>query len=90
MSNATCPGDETGICGNTKFFHFVFADTVKEVYDRIVESIKVKRSAPPNAWLWSLTEKCKSRDDIKLLFDILQQLRVFVSFSELLSVLFLE
>ncbi|KMS96144.1 hypothetical protein BVRB_001800 isoform A [Beta vulgaris subsp. vulgaris] len=51
--------------------------TVKEVYDRIVESIKVKRSAPPNAWLWSLTEKCKSRDDIKLLFDILQQLRVF-------------
>ncbi|KAJ8434930.1 hypothetical protein Cgig2_029776 [Carnegiea gigantea] len=51
------------------------ADTVKEVYDKMLESIKVKRSAPPNAWLWSLIEKCKSQDDVKLLFDILQQLR---------------
>lgn len=53
------------------------ADTVKEVYDKMLESIKVKRSAPPNAWLWSLIEKCKSQDDVKLLFDILQKLRVF-------------
>lgn len=53
------------------------ADSVKEVYDKVVESIKVKRSAPPNAWLWSLIEKCKSQDDVKLLFDSLQQLRVF-------------
>ena len=57
----------------------VFAGTVKEVYDKMLDSIKVKRSAPPNAWLWSLIEKCKSQDDIKLLFDILQKLRVFVS-----------
>uniref|UniRef100_A0A7C9EYC7 Uncharacterized protein n=1 Tax=Opuntia streptacantha TaxID=393608 RepID=A0A7C9EYC7_OPUST len=53
------------------------AGTVKEVYDKMLDSIKVKRSAPPNAWLWSLIEKCKSQDDIKLLFDILQKLRVF-------------
>lgn len=51
--------------------------TTKDLYDKILESIKVKRSAPPNAWLLSLIEKCKTRDDIKLLFDILQQLRVF-------------
>ncbi|KAL2922801.1 Receptor-like protein 19 [Bienertia sinuspersici] len=52
-------------------------DPVKDVYDKILESIKVKKSAPPNAWLWSLIEKCKSRDDIKLLFNVLQQLRIF-------------
>lgn len=52
-------------------------DAAKEVYDKMLESIKIKRSAPPNAWLWSLIEKSKTRDDIKLLFDILQQLRIF-------------
>ncbi|XP_021732300.1 uncharacterized protein LOC110699115 isoform X2 [Chenopodium quinoa] len=52
-------------------------ETVKELYDKILKSIKVERSAPRNAWLWSLTEKCKSREDIKLLFDVLQQLRIF-------------
>ncbi|KAK9664270.1 hypothetical protein RND81_14G030100 [Saponaria officinalis] len=52
-------------------------DPVKELHDKILESVKVKRSAPPNAWLWSILEKCKSRDDIKLLFDALQQLRIF-------------
>jgi len=43
---------------------------VKEVYDKMLDSIKVKRSAPPNVWLWSLIETCKSQDDIKLLLDI--------------------
>ncbi|XP_021764073.1 uncharacterized protein LOC110728733 isoform X2 [Chenopodium quinoa] len=52
-------------------------DTVKELYDKILKSIKVERSAPQNAWLWSLCEKCKSREDIKLLFDVLEQLRIF-------------
>ncbi|XP_059434569.1 uncharacterized protein LOC132167575 [Corylus avellana] len=50
---------------------------VKELYDKMLESVVVKRSMPPNAWLWSLIENCKSHDDIKLLFDILENLRRF-------------
>ncbi|GAB4851239.1 hypothetical protein Ancab_030535 [Ancistrocladus abbreviatus] len=52
-------------------------EAVSELYGKILESVKVKRSAPPNAWLWSLIEKCRNKDDIKLLFDILQHLRIF-------------
>ncbi|CAO2821947.1 unnamed protein product [Amaranthus hypochondriacus] len=52
-------------------------NTVKELHDKILESIKAKSSAPPNVWLWALVEKCKSSDDIKLLFDILEKLRIF-------------
>ncbi|KAG6664335.1 uncharacterized protein LOC122300455 isoform X1 [Carya illinoinensis] len=52
-------------------------EAVKELYDRMLESVVSKRSMPPNAWLWSLLENCKSNDDIKLLFDILQNLRRF-------------
>ncbi|KNA15174.1 hypothetical protein SOVF_100290 [Spinacia oleracea] len=51
--------------------------TAKELHDQILKSVNVERSAPRNAWLWSLTEKCTSRDDIKLLFNVLQQLRIF-------------
>ncbi|XP_062174870.1 uncharacterized protein LOC133880026 [Alnus glutinosa] len=51
--------------------------SVKELYDKMLESVVVKRSMPPNAWLWSMIENCKSHDDIKLLFDILQNLRRF-------------
>lgn len=54
-------------------------ETVKELYDKMLESVKVKRSMSPNAWLWSLIENCKNGDDIKLLFDILENLRRFVS-----------
>lgn len=61
------------------FISFAYADLVKELHGKILDSVKVKRSAPPNAWLWSIIEKCKSRDDIQLLFDTLQQLRMFVS-----------
>lgn len=46
----------------------------------MLESVVVKRSMPPNAWLWSLLENCKNHDDIKLLFDLLGNLRKFVSF----------
>ncbi|XP_061994108.1 uncharacterized protein LOC133712045 [Rosa rugosa] len=52
-------------------------EAVKELYDKMLESVNVKRSMPPNAWLWSLIENCKNQDDIKLLFDILQNLRRF-------------
>ena len=55
-------------------------EAVKELYDKMLESVVGKRTMPPNAWLWSLLENCKNNDDIKLLFDILQNLRRFVSF----------
>ncbi|KAI6693118.1 hypothetical protein NL676_020828 [Syzygium grande] len=31
----------------------------------------------PNAWTWSMIENCKNGEDIKLLFDVLQNLRRF-------------
>ncbi|GMY27658.1 RING finger and CHY zinc finger domain-containing 1 isoform 1 [Fagus crenata] len=52
-------------------------EAVKELYDKMLESVVGKRTMPPNAWLWSLLENCKNNDDIKLLFDILQNLRRF-------------
>lgn len=52
-------------------------ETVKELYDKILKSVNVQRTAPPNAWLWSLLENCANADDIKLLFDVLQNLRKF-------------
>ncbi|XP_027916971.1 uncharacterized protein LOC114176213 [Vigna unguiculata] len=50
---------------------------VKELYDKMLDSVKVKRSMPPNAWLWSMIANCKHQHDIRLLFDILQNLRIF-------------
>lgn len=55
------------------------AETVKELHDKMLDSVNVKRSMPPNAWLWSLIENCQNQDDIHLLFDVLQNLRRFVS-----------
>ncbi|KAM0984992.1 hypothetical protein ACFX13_012537 [Malus domestica] len=52
-------------------------EAVKELYDKMLQSVNIKRSMPPNAWLWSLIENCKKEGDIKLLFDILQNLRRF-------------
>ncbi|XLT87147.1 hypothetical protein HN873_008900, partial [Arachis hypogaea] len=49
----------------------------KELYDKMLESVKVKRSMPPNAWLWSMIENCKHQQDIRLLFDILENLHIF-------------
>ncbi|KFK22962.1 hypothetical protein AALP_AAs50914U000400 [Arabis alpina] len=51
--------------------------TVKELHDKILDSVNVKRTMPPNAWLWSLIENCQKQDDISLLFDVLQNLRRF-------------
>ncbi|KAK6913807.1 hypothetical protein RJ641_021128 [Dillenia turbinata] len=53
------------------------SESVKEVYDKMLKSVKETQSMPPNAWLWSLIEKCSNSEDIKLLFDILQHLRIF-------------
>ncbi|KAL1808392.1 hypothetical protein ACET3Z_025382 [Daucus carota] len=52
-------------------------DTVKELYDKILKSVNEQRTAPPNAWLWSLIENCANVEDIKLLFDVLENLRRF-------------
>ncbi|XP_055828170.1 uncharacterized protein LOC129896330 isoform X1 [Solanum dulcamara] len=53
------------------------AESVKELYDKMLKSVMDQRSAPPNAWLWSLIESCANHEDAKLLFDILQRLRIF-------------
>ncbi|XP_023634406.1 uncharacterized protein LOC17879383 isoform X2 [Capsella rubella] len=50
---------------------------VKELHDKMLDSVNVKRSMPPNAWLWSLIESCQNQDDVNLLFDVLQNLRRF-------------
>ncbi|XP_059648859.1 uncharacterized protein LOC132294864 [Cornus florida] len=52
-------------------------EAVKKLYDKMLNSVMDKRSAPPNAWLWSLLDNCANHEDIKLLFDILQHLRRF-------------
>ncbi|XAR67918.1 hypothetical protein NMG60_11002859 [Bertholletia excelsa] len=52
-------------------------EAVKELYEKMLKSVAEQRTMPPNAWLWSLIENCATHDDIKLLFDILQRLRVF-------------
>ncbi|KAG7018634.1 hypothetical protein SDJN02_20504 [Cucurbita argyrosperma subsp. argyrosperma] len=51
--------------------------TAKEIHDKMLESVEVKRSMPPNAWMWSLIENCKTYEDIQLLFGILKRLRIF-------------
>lgn len=51
-------------------------EAVKELYDKMLKSV-VAQTMPPNAWLWSLIEKCENHEDIKLLFDMLQNLRRF-------------
>ncbi|KAF8394512.1 hypothetical protein HHK36_020722 [Tetracentron sinense] len=51
-------------------------EAVKELYDKMLEA----QTMPPNAWMWSLIENCANREDINLLFQILQNLRRFVIF----------
>lgn len=52
-------------------------EAVKELHDKMLESVNVKRTMPPNASLWSLIGSCKNREDIELLFDVLKNLRRF-------------
>ncbi|XP_059283847.1 uncharacterized protein LOC132037361 isoform X3 [Lycium ferocissimum] len=51
--------------------------SVTELYDKMLKSIVDQRSAPPNAWLWSLIQSCANREDVNLLFNMLQSLRMF-------------
>lgn len=51
-------------------------ENAKEVYDQMLKSVE-GQTMPPNKLLWSLVEKCETRDDIALLFQMLQNLRRF-------------
>ncbi|KAL8227866.1 hypothetical protein R6Q57_015450 [Mikania cordata] len=52
-------------------------EVAKELHDKLLESMMEQRTAPPNNWLWTLVEKCENREDIKLLFNVLENLRKF-------------
>ncbi|KAI3498239.1 hypothetical protein L1887_34010 [Cichorium endivia] len=52
-------------------------EAAKELHDKLLKSVKDQRTAPPNNLLWTLIEKCANREDIKLLFNILENLRKF-------------
>ncbi|KAF8401551.1 hypothetical protein HHK36_012493 [Tetracentron sinense] len=51
-------------------------EVVKDLYDKMLKSVEAQ-TMPPNAWSWSLIENCANREDINLLFQILQNLRRF-------------
>ena len=53
-------------------------EAVEEMYQKMLKSVEAE-TMPPNAWLWSMISSCSNKEDIKLLFQILQKLRVFVS-----------
>ncbi|KAL3727499.1 hypothetical protein ACJRO7_032261 [Eucalyptus globulus] len=44
--------------------------TVKEMYDKILESANTKKTVAPNAWKWSMIENCKNREDIRRLSNL--------------------
>ncbi|XP_039050381.1 uncharacterized protein LOC120191510 [Hibiscus syriacus] len=52
-------------------------EAVNELYENMLQSVNVKRTMPPNASLWSMIGNCKNHEDIKLLFDVLHNLRRF-------------
>ncbi|KAL6657396.1 hypothetical protein ACP70R_005176 [Stipagrostis hirtigluma subsp. patula] len=51
-------------------------EAVQEMYQKMLKSVEAQ-TMPPNAWLWSMISSCSNKEDIKLLFEILQKLRVF-------------
>lgn len=60
------------------------AEIIQELYQKMSKSVEV-RTMPPNAWLWSLISNCANQEDIKLLFQMLQKLRIFVSSIQFLT-----
>ncbi|KAJ3699942.1 hypothetical protein LUZ61_003647 [Rhynchospora tenuis] len=52
------------------------SESVQELYEKMLKSVEA-RTMPPNALLWSMIRSCSNREDIKLLFQILQKLRIF-------------
>ncbi|GMI95855.1 hypothetical protein like AT4G15640 [Hibiscus trionum] len=71
MISRTCFSTEAGTADSNP------TEAVKELYDNMLQSVNVKRTMPPNASLWSMIGNCKNHEDIKLLFDVLQNLRRF-------------
>jgi hypothetical protein len=57
---------------------WIATEAVEEQYQKMLKSVEAE-TMPPNAWLWSMISSCSNKEDIKLLFQILQKLRVFVS-----------
>ncbi|XP_071735908.1 uncharacterized protein [Rutidosis leptorrhynchoides] len=55
----------------------LYAKTPKELHDKIIKSITDQKTAPRNSWLWALIVNCDNREDIKLLFNVLENLRKF-------------
>ncbi|SPT16416.1 unnamed protein product [Triticum aestivum] len=51
-------------------------ESAEELYQKMLKSVEAQ-TMPPNAWLWSMISSCSSEEDIKLLFQILQKLRIF-------------
>ncbi|GJN33355.1 hypothetical protein PR202_gb21948 [Eleusine coracana subsp. coracana] len=51
-------------------------EAVEEQYQKMLKSVEAE-TMPPNAWMWSMISSCSNKEDIKLLFQILQKLRVF-------------
>ncbi|KAF0907743.1 hypothetical protein E2562_020485 [Oryza meyeriana var. granulata] len=51
-------------------------EAVEELYQKMLKSVEAE-TMPPNAWLWSMISSCSNKEDIKLLFQILQKLRIF-------------
>ncbi|XP_078159771.1 adenylyl cyclase [Carex rostrata] len=51
-------------------------ESVQELYEKMLKSVEA-RTMPPNALLWSMIGSCSNQEDIKLLFEILQKLRIF-------------
>jgi hypothetical protein len=60
------------------FMSWMPTEAVEEQYQKMLKSVEAE-TMPPNAWLWSMISSCSNQEDIKLLFQILQKLRVFVS-----------
>ncbi|GJR02337.1 hypothetical protein Tco_0525321 [Tanacetum coccineum] len=52
-------------------------EAAKELHDKLLKSVVDQRTAPPNNWMWTLIQKCENREDIKLLFNVLENLRRF-------------
>lgn len=53
------------------------AEVVREMYDKMFGSLEA-RTMPANAWLWSLVSNCSTKEDVTLLFKMLENLRIFV------------
>lgn len=51
-------------------------ESAEELYQKMLKSVEAQ-TMPPNAWLWAMISSCSSEEDIKLLFQILQKLRIF-------------